>query len=323
MTSSSQPAPSAPSDSPHLSRVLGTFSGARDAAEAESWLQLFVLDGILEAAEWAAKGVGADDVACAWLGGLRWVAALDTQVPDGAPEPPSRPFPSAVVRSVRAAGPGDPQNLIGLRSPEMSQPRRPFNRPAATVPDLAATDGTGVLARAAAIGLLAHAREEDVRRLATWSAAFSHGSPAAHAAAADAAAVLHALTHTGTLPSDAVQLLDRVLATAADGVAADAEATDTAEASNAVGHFDTAREGLTAALRAARPAVAGTFGSDDWQAVRQLAQRDGGAGAYAGALVGAVLGAQRLAEVSGRATDDVLDAATVDLAKAFTTTTLG
>ncbi|MGO3151523.1 MAG: ADP-ribosylglycohydrolase family protein [Galactobacter sp.] len=310
MTSSSQPVPFQTSD---LSRVLGTFAGTRATSQAESWQQLYVLDGILDAAEWAAQGVGADDVACAWLGALRWVRAVDGRLPDGAPEPPSREFASACAESARGAGPGDPQNLIGLRSPEMSQPRRPFNRPAATVPELASTDGTGVLARAAAIGLLAHAREEDVRRLASWTAAFSHGSPAAHEAAADAACLLHSLTRSGALPDDAVRLLDSVAG----------PATDSPEPSPAVGPFETAREGLIAALHAARPVHTGAFGTEDWAGIEALARRDGGAGAYAGALVGAVLGAERLAEVSGQPTADVLGDPTVRLAEAFTAATLG
>jgi hypothetical protein len=287
------------------------LTGTREASPAESWLQLHLLDGVLEAAEWAMQGVGADDVACAWLGALRWVRAVDG-LPQGAPVPPSRPFPSAVSDAAHAAGPGDPQNLSGLRSPEMSQPRRPFNRPAATVPELASTDGTGVLARAAAVGLLAHAGEADVRRLATWTAAFSHGSPAAHEAAADAAALLHALTRDGCLPHHAVDLLDQV-ATAS---------THDESVGSAVGHGLTAREGLEAALRAARPVLTGSFDTEDWNGVVHLSERDGGAGAYAGALVGAVLGAEGLAELTGHDTVATLGGATVALAEAFTAATL-
>ncbi len=175
--------------------------GSRPGVEAT--LQIAILDGLADAVEWAQAGVGADDVACLWLGALRWVKAVDGTVPDGAPEPPSRGVASALGALADAAG-GDPQNLVGLRSPEMSQPHRPFNRPAATVPELASTDGPGVLARALGLGLLEHATEEDVRRLATWSAAFSHGSPAAHAAAADAAVLVRAL-RTGAEPVGALR----------------------------------------------------------------------------------------------------------------------
>jgi hypothetical protein len=156
---------------------------------------------------------------------------------------------------------------------------------------------------------LAHAGEEDVRRLASWTAAFSHGSPAAHEAAADAATLLHALTRTGSLPTNAVDLLDQL----ASG------ATPDASSATAVGPFPTAREGLVAALRAARPALTGAFDADSWRDVVRLAQRDGGAGAYAGALIGAVLGAERFAAATGA---DTLDRATVDLAEAFTQATL-
>jgi hypothetical protein len=296
--------------SPALDRVLGTLAGTRAASPAESWLQLHILDGVFEAAEWATQGVGADDVACAWLGALRWVRAVDGDLPDGAPVPPSRPYASASAAAAHLAGSGDPQNLIGLRSPEMSQPRRPFNRPAATVPELASTDGTGVLARAAALGLLAHAGEEDVRRLASWTAAFSHGSPAAHEAAADAAILLHALTSTGSLPANAVDLLDRL----ASG------ATPDAWSAPGGGLYPPGWVGVVPARRAPRPALTGTFDANAWEDVVRLAQHDGGAGAYAAALVGAVLGAERFAAVTGA---DTLDRTTRDLAEAFTRTTLG
>jgi hypothetical protein len=96
-------------------------------------------------------------------------------------------------------------------------------------------------------------------------------------------------------------------------------ATPDASSATAVGPFPTAREGLVAALRAARPALTGAFDADSWRDVVRLAQRDGGAGAYAGALIGAVLGAERFAAATGA---DTLDRATVDLAEAFTQATL-
>jgi hypothetical protein len=107
-----------------------------------------------------------------------------------------------------------------------------------------------------------------------------------------------------------VDLLDRL----ASG------ATPDASSATGAGPYPTAREGLVAALRAARPALTGTFDANAWEDVVRLAQHDGGAGAYAAALVGAVLGAERFAAVTGA---DTLDRTTRDLAEAFTRTTLG
>lgn len=302
-----QAAPTLPSQS---QRVLGALRGtalasslARDAhgldpqaPGAESALQLFILDGLMDAIEWAAAGVGADDTACLWLGALRWVKASQGRVPDGAPEPPTR-WISAAVGSLEGATGGDAQNLAGLQSPEMSQPRRPWNRRAATVPELASTDGPGVLARGAALGLLEYALEEDVRRLASSAAAFSHGSPAAHEAAADAASVMYAVPQ---------------------GLPAVREAL-----SAVLGREFEPTSGSRCALRRALESVESILGDRDgasdlrpdlaWDAVSRLAaQGDEGAAMYAGALVGALVGSSELPATAVRE-----DAAVLEMARRF------
>ena len=95
----------------------------------------------------------------------------------------------------------------------MSLPHRPFNRPAASVPDLAATDGPGVLARAIAIGVVPYLPVEQTRSFATAAAALSHGSSKAHAACADAAELIVWATHQ--MPNDTdenafIQMLEKV-----------------------------------------------------------------------------------------------------------------
>lgn len=327
-------------------RVLGALTGTRLASAAarpssplpgaEATLQLLLMDGLLEALEWAERGQGAEDTACLWLGGLRWVAAVDGALPDAAPEPPARPIASAVADAIadgaiaatqgagtqgagahgadsastsaeRVSG-GDPQNLTGLRSPEMSQPNRPFNRPAATVPELASTDGPGVLARAVAVGLLAPAQEADIRRLATAAAALSHGAPSAHVAAADAALVIHAVPRgvwavRGTLS----EALGREHAT-------DSPSRQALQC--ALGAVGTVLEDLEHGRTEAA-----------WKTVTRLAQEKGeGAALYAGALVGAVVGAEALASVTststttgsaGTSSTDPLEPVTDDLATRF------
>lgn len=289
---SGPPAPTLPTQQ---ERVLGALRGtalasvqARAAAGldaegpgAESALQLFIFDGLLDAIEWAKAGVGADDTACLWLGGLRWVQATQGHVPDGAPEPPSR-WISAAVGPLGGSAGGDPQNLAGLQSPEMSQPRRPWNRRANTVPELASTDGPGVLARAGALGLLEYTQEEDVRRLASSAAALSHGSPSAHEAAADAAAVMFA-THQGVWAV-------RGALSALLGREADPESP--------------ARCALRRVLESVGTVLSDLDGEGElhpelaWEAVTRLANNaDEGAALFAGALIGALIGASRLPDV--------------------------
>jgi len=278
---------------------------AGEAPGAESTLLICVMDGLADAVEWAQRGVGADDVACLWLGALRWVRAMDGSVPDGAPEPPDRAVASALGRlsasalareggsepgggAAGGAEPGggagapgmdggDPQNLVGLRSPEMSQPHRPFNRPAASVPELAATDGPGVLARALGLGLLSHAGEEDVRRLAAWAAAFSHGSPAAHAAAADAASLVRRLRAAGNSADagNGAGAVDRVLGALGDALGREGEGAAREALRRGVGH-------LTDALGA---------GSSPWTgALTAAGAHDEAAAIVAGGLAGVLTG---------------------------------
>lgn len=178
----------------------------------ESMLMLSIGDGLTEALEWAHEGVASDEPACMWLGSLRWIRAVDRELPAGAPTPPSRPFTDHMLARGVDKG-GDPQNIAGLRSPEMSLPHRPFNRPAASVPELAATDGPGVLARAIAIGVVPYLPVEQTRSFATAAAALSHGSPQAHAACADAAELIVWATHQ--MPNDTdenafIQMLEKV-----------------------------------------------------------------------------------------------------------------
>ena len=303
--SASQPAPTVPSAAEALHGLLLGVAAASAAARgssgeapgAEATLLLCLMDGLADAVEWAQRGVGADDVACLWLGALRWVRAVDGAVPDGAPEPPTRTVASMLGRlpgvatpangteTTGAAGPagGDPQNLIGLRSPEMSQPHRPFNRPAATVPELASTNGPGVLARGLGIGLLSYASEEDARRLATWSAAFSHGSPAAHEAAADAATLMRALRSGGVEGAGALlTALRQVLGEPEVEV----QASEEADSGAADG---TAREALRRGVGHVVAAL--EAGTSPWSgALAAAGEGDEAAAIVAGAIAGALSG---------------------------------
>lgn len=220
--SSSTPIPRANDKTAYSELIYAVLSAAAEVERTnstdleqlgpESMLMLSIGDGLTEALEWAHEGVASDEPACMWLGSLRWIRAVDHELPAGAPAPPSRPFADHMLARGVDKG-GDPQNIAGLRSPEMSLPHRPFNRPAASVPELAATDGPGVLARAIAIGVVPYLPVEQTRSFATASAALSHGSPQAQAACADAAELIVWATHQ--MPNDAddnafIQMLEKI-----------------------------------------------------------------------------------------------------------------
>ena len=164
--------------------ATATLQRAGTLPSAEASLQLFLLDGLLEALEWANDGVAADEAACMWLAGLRWHRAVTGAFPAGAPEPLPRWIDEA-FGPVLAAGsePGDPANLAGLSAPAMGTTSHP---PAGDA------DGTGVLARAAGLALLPLVTVETTTKLAIEAAALTHGSPAAWEAAAAAGRLVRA-----------------------------------------------------------------------------------------------------------------------------------
>ncbi|HXD29256.1 MAG TPA: hypothetical protein VN621_10935 [Arthrobacter sp.] len=177
--------------------------GTTGLGETET-LQLFLLDGLLEAVEWANDGVAADEAACLWLAGLRWYRARTGTFPVGTPEPlprwidrelealPPGPAPSGSEPSGSAhAGwaPGDRQDAIGLSAPEMGSTGRPV---------FPTADGPGVLPRAAAMALLPRVDQATTARLAADAAALTHGAPAAHRAAGLAATAVRAGLEHGT-----------------------------------------------------------------------------------------------------------------------------
>lgn len=162
-------------------------------------LQLFLLDGLLEAVEWANDGVAADEAACLWLAGLRWYRARTGAFPPGSPEPLPRwidrelealPSGSAAAGAGPAGwAPGDRQDVLGLQSPEMGSTSRPV---------FPTADGPGVLPRAAAMALLPRVDQATTARLAADAAALTHGAPAAHRSAGLAATALRAGLEHGT-----------------------------------------------------------------------------------------------------------------------------
>ncbi|GAA4363124.1 ADP-ribosylglycohydrolase family protein [Paeniglutamicibacter cryotolerans] len=155
----------------------GAGSDATGPGESET-LALFIMDGLLEAIEWANEGVASDETACMWLAGLRWYKAVTGAFPLSAPEPLTRWIDDELGALGPIGSPADPRSRSGLDSAQMSSTgRRVF-------PD---ADGPGVLPRAAAIALLPRVDAETTSRLASGAAALTHGTDAAHGAASLAA----------------------------------------------------------------------------------------------------------------------------------------
>lgn len=175
-----------------LAVLQATAAGAAAAralavpGETET-LQLFLLDGLLEAVEWANEGVASDEAACMWLAGLRWNRAVTGSFPNGAPEPLPRWIDAAFAATDELAtsslAPADPQNRKALADPNMASTGRPAHPTA---------DGPGVLPRAAVMALLPRVDEGTTARIASDAAALTHGAPAAHRAAAVAALAVRA-----------------------------------------------------------------------------------------------------------------------------------
>lgn len=162
--------------------------GTSDLGETET-LQLFLLDGLLEAVDWANDGVAADEAACMWLAGLRWFRARTGAFPAGSPEPLPRWIDREVESLPSGWAPGDPQDALGLAAPEMASTGRPA---------YPAADGPGVLPRAAAMALLPRVDHATTARLATDAAALTHGAPAAHQAAGVASRAIRAGLELGS-----------------------------------------------------------------------------------------------------------------------------
>lgn len=308
---SNSPADSAPTPRPsdpsgYAELVYAVLSAAAEVERThttevhqlgpESMLMLSIGDGLMEALEWAHDGVTSDEPACMWLGALRWIRAVDRELPDGAPVPPARPFTDHMLALGVQEG-GDPQNIVGLRSPEMSLPHRPFNRPAASVPELAATDGPGVLARAIALGVVPYLPIEQTRSFATAAAALSHGSPQAHAACADAAELIVRATHQ--MPQDAgensfIQALERAAEVGEHTQQPDRSAQQLDHHAQRPDHNNdgVARSNLTLAAGVALNAL-GTDASEAHATDVGTALADEGylqAGVFAAALIAAVTG---------------------------------
>ncbi len=295
-------------------RVFGVLLAAADGAahardaqepgETET-LALYLLDGLLEALEWAHEGVASDEAACMWLAALRWYKQVNKSFPEGAPEPQPR-WIDAAFAGAPAFATGDSQNLLALDNRDMASVGRPLFPQA---------DTTGVLTRAAFVALLPRVDEATTAKIATDAAALTHGSPGAHRAAAAAALVVRAALESGTgsvgrwagLVHEfqvAEPASDEAQAREADTEGLHADETPDREPGN------TAGAGLFHAVGCVRSALAHTEPKAAYDALFEALgeEPDVETAAFAATLLAAVLGTDAVAHRPASEIDPVLDA---------------
>lgn len=273
--------------------LLAVADGATHARDGEEpgeseTLSLFLLDGLLEALEWANDGVASDEAACMWLAGLRWYKVITGAFPEGAPEPQPRWIDESFAGADSFA-PGDTQHRTALAETDMASVGRPIFPEA---------DSTGVLSRAAFMALLPRVDEATTIKLGTDAAALTHGSPLAHKAAGAAALIVRSALERGSAAAPRwTELLEGLEGVAADGLR-------------------TAVEAVTEALRNtdAHDAYDAVFtilgGESDEEAedtITTEVEIDIEVASFACALLAAVLGTDAVSHRPASALDPILD----------------
>lgn len=138
---------------------------------AVTQLNLYTLDGLLEAVEWANAGQPADETACLWLAYLRWLRTQGTGFPETAPSPLPRWIDA--FEGLHARRSPDRTALAVLGSGAMGEVERPL---------LADAMDAGTIMRAAPFGLLPVGWKSIVTMTINASA-ITHGHPEAQVAA--------------------------------------------------------------------------------------------------------------------------------------------
>ena len=271
--------------------LLAVADGATHARDGEEpgeseTLSLFLLDGLLEALEWANDGVASDEAACMWLAGLRWDKVITGAFPEGAPEPQPRWIDES-FEGADSFAPGDPQHRTALTEKDMASIGRPIFPQA---------DSTGVLSRAAFMALLPRVDEATTAKLGTDAAALTHGSPLAHKAAAAAALIVRSALERGSSSTPRwTQLLEGLEGVAADGlrtaVESVAEALKNTDAHGAYDALFTLLGG----------------GTDEETEETVEVDIDVEVASYACALLAAVLGTDAVSHRPASALDPILD----------------
>ncbi|MGJ9371477.1 ADP-ribosylglycohydrolase family protein [Nesterenkonia sp. CF4.4] len=186
---------------------------------AEVLHQLCTADGLLELLDWSRQGLGADPLACMWLGSLRWYRLITGSYPENAPQPPARRLDAQLQRlSSRGRltvqqGSGT-TSLRGLSQGQMSYPSAPAQ------PE--STDAAALL-RAVPVGLAPYIDATMRRAWARQTLALTHGHPDLSQKAEDLADLVNLLASgapSDALPEAALAQKEKITAGLDDDVAA-------------------------------------------------------------------------------------------------------
>lgn len=178
---------------------------------AEVLHQLCTADGLMELLDWSRQGLGADPLACMWLGSLRWYRLVTGAYPESAPQPPARALDQQLQR-LSSGGrlttlPGSAAtSLRGLSHGQMSYPSAP-SQPGATE--------ASALLRAVPVGLVPYIDAQMRRAWARQTMALTHGHPDLTQKAEDLADLVHLLASgpaAEVLPEAARALREEILA---------------------------------------------------------------------------------------------------------------
>lgn len=211
--------PSTP-DSPGAADGPGAPAVSADPADplvvhAEMLHQLCTADGLMELLDWSRQGLGADPLACMWLGSLRWYRLITGACPDSAPQPPTRALDHR-LQLLRSSGRLTPldgsatTSLRGLAEGQMAYPTAPAQ------PE--STDAAALL-RAVPVGLVPYIDAPMRRAWARQTMALTHGHPDLMQKAEELADLVHLLASGA--PAEA---LDEIAARQRERIIADIDA---------------------------------------------------------------------------------------------------
>ncbi|MBO0596164.1 ADP-ribosylglycohydrolase family protein [Nesterenkonia sp. E16_10] len=165
---------------------------------AEVLHQMCTADGLMELLDWSRQGLGADPLACMWLGSLRWYRLITGSYPEHAPQPPARPLDQALTQLSRQGGftartGSGMTSLRGLSQGQMAYPSAPA-QPEST--------DSAVLLRAVPIGLVPYIDAPMRRSWVRQAVALTHGHPELTQRAEELADLVHRLA--GGPPAEAL-----------------------------------------------------------------------------------------------------------------------
>lgn len=143
------------------------------AVHAEMLHRFCLADGLLEVLEWGREGLGADPLACMWLGSLRWYRLVYGAYPEDAPQPPARPT-DTLLRSLVDTGLVRIQTGTGLTSLQSLSEAQMHYPSAPAAPEAEDQD---LLLRLAPLAVVPFIDEPTRQRWVEQNVALTHGHP--------------------------------------------------------------------------------------------------------------------------------------------------